>query len=98
MLRFTLRRIGMLLITMLILSMVIFLLSEVLPIDPALKILGRESTPEARAALSESMGLNRPIPERYLIWIGRFVQGDFGQSYILGVPIEPLVMRRLANS
>ncbi len=96
--RFVLRRLGLLVVTMLALSMVIFVLSEVVPIDPALKILGRESTPEARAALTESMGLNRPIPERYLTWITHFVQGDFGQSYVLGVAIEPLVMRRLANS
>ncbi len=98
MIRFTLRRLGLLVVTMLALSMVIFVLSEVVPIDPALKILGRESTPEARAALTESMGLNRPIPERYLTWITHFVQGDFGQSYVLGVAIEPVVMRRLANS
>src|SRR5215813_2480898 len=98
MLSFTLRRLGMLLITMLVLSIVIFLLSEVVPIDPALKILGRESTPQARAALTESMGLNRPLPERYLNWISHFLRGDFGQSYILGVPIEPLVVRRLTNS
>jgi peptide/nickel transport system permease protein len=98
MLRFTLRRIGLLIVTMIVLSMVIFVLSEIVPIDPALKILGRESTPEARAALSVSMGLNRPVPERYLNWITHFVLGDFGKSYILGVPIEPLVVRRLTNS
>ncbi len=98
MIRFTLRRLGLLVVTMIALSMVIFALSEVVPIDPALKILGRESTPEARAALTASMGLNHPIPERYLTWITHFVQGDFGQSYVLGVSIEPLVMRRLANS
>jgi peptide/nickel transport system permease protein len=98
MLRFVLRRLGLLAITMVALSMVIFVLSEVVPIDPALKILGRESTPEARAAVSESMGLNHSIPERYLNWIVRFIQGDFGQSYILGVAIEPLVVRRLTNS
>jgi peptide/nickel transport system permease protein len=98
MLRFILRRLGMLAITMIALSMLIFVLSEVVPIDPVLKILGRESTPEARAALTESMGLNRPVPERYVNWFTRFVQGDFGHSYILGVEIEPLVMRRLTNS
>jgi peptide/nickel transport system permease protein len=98
MLRFILRRLGLLAITMIALSMLIFVLSEVVPIDPALKILGRESTPEARAALTESMGLNRPVPERYLNWFTRFVQGDFGHSYILGVEIEPLVVRRLSNS
>ena len=98
MLRFTLRRLGLLVVTMIVLSMVIFVLSEIVPINPVLKILGRESTPEARAALTESMGLNRPIPERYLNWITHFIQGDFGKSYILGVEIEPLVVRRLINS
>jgi peptide/nickel transport system permease protein len=98
MLRFTLRRLGLLVITMIVLSIVIFMLSEIVPIDPVLKILGRESTPEARATLTESMGLNRPILERYLNWITHFIQGDFGKSYILGVPIEPLVARRLTNS
>lgn len=98
MLGFTLRRLGMLLVTMVALSMVIFVLSEIVPVDPVLKILGRESTPEARAELTKSMGLDRSVPERYLIWITHFMQGDFGQSYVLGVPIEPLVMRRLTNS
>ena len=64
MLRFMVRRIGTLIITMIVLSIIIFILSEVVPLDPALKILGRESTPEARAALSEQMGFNRPLPER----------------------------------
>src|ERR1043165_9353489 len=98
MLGFTLRRLGSLLVTMVALSMVIFVLSEIVPVDPVLKILGRESTPEARADLTKRMGLDRPVPERYLTWITHFTQGDFGQSYVLGVPIEPLVMRRLFNS
>jgi peptide/nickel transport system permease protein len=98
MLRFILRRVGLLLVTMVILSIVIFLLSEVVPIDPATKILGRESTPEAREILTEAMGLNRPLPERYLNWMTNFVQGDFGKSYQMGVPIAPVLMRRLVNS
>ncbi|MBK8034741.1 MAG: ABC transporter permease [Chloroflexi bacterium] len=83
---------------MLILSILIFLLSEVVPIDPVLMILGHQSTAEARAALTERMGPNRPLPERYTLWITHFVQGDWGKSYILGVDILPLVQRRLTNS
>jgi peptide/nickel transport system permease protein len=98
MLRFILRRIITLFITMIALSILIFGLSEVLPIAPALAILGRESTPEARAALTEEMGLNRPLPERYVNWLTRFISGDWGNSYRLGAPIQPLVMRRLLNS
>jgi peptide/nickel transport system permease protein len=98
MLRFIVRRVVTLLITMLALSILIFGLSEVLPIEPALVILGRESTPEARAALSEEMGFTRPLPERYIKWLVRFISGDWGDSYRLGAPIQPLVMRRLLNS
>ncbi|HVU14670.1 MAG TPA: ABC transporter permease [Phototrophicaceae bacterium] len=98
MLRFILRRLGLLVVTMLVLSMVIFALSEVVPVDPTVMILGRESTPEQRAELAEGMGLNLPVPERYVNWLTRFVQGDFGKSYIMDVPIEPLVIRRLNNS
>ena len=83
---------------MLALSMLVFALSSVLPIDPARMILGRESTPQARAQISEQMGLNRPIGERYARWITGFIQGDWGESYQMGVPIFPLVQRRLSNS
>jgi peptide/nickel transport system permease protein len=96
--RFILRRISTLAVTMLALSMMVFALSEVVPIDPAVTILGRESTPEARAALSEKLGFNRPLPERYVRWLVRFVQGDWGDSYRLGAQIRPVVMRRLKNS
>lgn len=98
MLRFLVRRIGTLIITMIVLSIVIFILAEVVPLDPALKILGRESTPAAREALSEQMGFNRPLPERYLNWVTNFIQGDFGKSYRLGADIQPLVVGRLTNS
>lgn len=98
MLSFILRRAGTLLITLVALSILVFLLSEVFPIDPTLRILGRESTPEARAALAERMGLNRPLPERYIGWLTRFISGDWGESYRLGADILPLVQRHLVNS
>lgn len=98
MIRFLLKRGFTLLISMLVLSVLIFILSAVMPIDPALMILGRESTPETRTALSEQLGLNRPIPERYVNWVSDFMQGDWGKSYRLGVDVLPLVQRRLLNS
>ncbi len=98
MIRFIVRRGGMLVVTMLILSVLIFILSDVVPIEPALMILGRESTPEARAALTEEMGLNKPLPERYVAWLSRFLQGDWGESYRMGVPVLPLAQRRFVNS
>jgi peptide/nickel transport system permease protein len=98
MIRYFVRRLAMLLVSMFVLSMVIFVLSDVVPIEPALMILGRESTPEARAALTEELGLNRPLPVRYVEWLTRFISGDWGVSYRLGVDILPVVQRRLANS
>jgi peptide/nickel transport system permease protein len=98
MLQFIVRRVLTLIVTMIALSMMVFALSEVVPIDPAVTILGRESTEEARAELRESMGMNRPLPERYGRWLVRFVQGDWGESHRLGATIRPLVMRRLQNS
>src|SRR5438105_457163 len=98
MLRFILRRAGTSVITMLALSMLVFALSNVLPIDPVLKILGKESTPQMRDTLREQMGLNKPVSERYANWLIHFVQGDWGESYWLGVPIFPLVQTRLINS
>jgi peptide/nickel transport system permease protein len=98
MLQFIVRRVLTLVVTMIALSMMVFALSEVVPIDPAVTILGRESTEEARAELRESMGMNRPLPERYGRWLVRFVQGDWGESHRLGADIRPLVMRRLQNS
>lgn len=98
MLQFIVRRVLTLIVTMIALSMMVFALSEVVPIDPAVTILGRESTEDARAELRENMGLNRPLPERYARWLVRFVQGDWGESHRLGADIRPLVMRRLQNS
>ncbi len=98
MLQFMVRRMLTLILTMIALSMMVFALSEVVPLDPAVTILGRESTPQARAELRQSMGLNRPLPERYGRWLVRFVQGDWSKSYRLGADIRPLVVRRLQNS
>ncbi len=98
MVRFLLKRGLTLFISMFVLSVLIFIMSAVVPIDPALTVLGRESTPETRAALTEQLGLNRPLPERYVDWVGNFLRGNWGESYRLGVEVLPLVQRRLLNS
>lgn len=99
MIRFLLRRILLLVITLLITSLVIFALTQLLPGDVARLILGREARPEAVAALREDLGLNDPIPQQYLNWLTGFVTGDWGTSFVSGsAPIRPLVMERLGNS
>jgi len=64
----------------LIASVLIFGLMELLPGDPAVIILGETATPESVQALREEMGLNDPLPQRYLRWLGDSLTGDLGQS------------------
>ncbi len=61
-------------------SMLIFLLVEFLPGDPAVIALGETATPEAVVAMRHEMGLDRPLPERYVRWLGNALTGDFGRS------------------
>jgi peptide/nickel transport system permease protein len=61
-------------------SILIFALAELLPGDPAVIALGETATPEAVAAMRHDMGLDRPMPERYVRWLGSAATGDFGRS------------------
>ena len=61
-------------------SILIFTLSEFLPGDPAVIALGETATPQAVKAMRHEMGLDRPLPERYVLWLGAALQGDFGRS------------------
>lgn len=81
--------------TLLAVSLIVFLTMNVLPGDPAIAILGMESSAEARAALREELGLNRPGWVRYLDWIWGAVRGDFGTSYFFRVPVSELIVERL---
>ncbi len=77
-------------------TVVVFLVLEILPGDPALLILGIEADPEAVEALREKLGLNRPALERYFSWLGGLLTGDLGMSYTYDVPVTELVRERLA--
>ncbi len=83
------------LVTLLFASLVVFVVLEILPGDPALLILGIDAQPEQLATLREQMGLNRPAMVRYLDWIGRQATGDFGTSYTYKVPVWTLITERL---
>ncbi|MCC7366548.1 MAG: ABC transporter permease [Dehalococcoidia bacterium] len=75
-------------------SVLIFALMELLPGDPALIILGETATPESVEALREEMGLNEPLPQRYLTWLGNSLTGDFGRS-VTGKQVTELVQSSL---
>ncbi len=98
MILYILRRLGFLVLTLLLTSIIIFSISQVLPGDIARIRLGREASDEAVAALRVKLGLNDPAPVRYLRWLSGFVQGDWGTSYTDGSPVYPLVMDRLTKS
>ncbi|SFC51690.1 ABC transporter permease [Tropicimonas isoalkanivorans] len=76
-------------------SLVIFLVVEVIPGDPAAYMLGLNASPEAVDALRDALGLNGSLPERYLSWASGMLRGDFGTSYTYRVPVADLVAQRL---
>jgi len=98
MLRFLLNRIGAMLVTMLVISMMVFFIAEVVPIDPARNALGRYATQQAVEALREKMGLDRPVILRYVHWISGCLQGDFGISFHFRRPVIELIAVRLQRS
>jgi len=98
MVRFIARRISLICITLLVVSLAIFIITEVLPGDVAEMMLGQEATEESLARLREDLGLNRPAHVRYLSWIGGVLQGDWGDSYAMKLPITDIVGRKLRHS
>lgn len=96
--RFLLRRLLFMLITMLVVSAIVFVISEVVPIDVARNILGPYASAESVEHLREQMGLDRPVLARYWHWLRGFVQGDMGISTYYATPVAPLLGRRLLNS
>lgn len=98
MIRYLLRRIVLLGGTVLISSLIIFLICRLLPGDVARVLLGREAGEAALAALRAELGLDRPLPLQYIDWLNGFLTGDWGIAYSTRQPIRPLVMERLSNS
>ncbi|GAA0598438.1 ABC transporter permease [Paenochrobactrum glaciei] len=84
-----------LILTTLAASVIVFLLMQVLPGDPAAVMLGINAQPETLAALQKQLGLDAPLWSRYLTWISGFVVGDFGVSYTYSVPISELLGPRV---
>lgn len=84
--------------TLLVVSLLIFLVTQALPADPASAILGREATPEALAAIRADLGLDRPWYVQYLDWLGGVLTGDFGTSYATRMPVAEYLGSRVGYS
>lgn len=90
------KRLGVLSLTLLAASALIFGTLEWLPGNAAQLIMGPEATPEAVATLSRQLGLDRPAAVRYGEWLSGLVRGDLGLSYAYGTPVADLIRERLA--
>lgn len=84
------------LLTLLFVSLLVFMVVRVLPGDPALIMLGIEASPDAVAKLREGLGLDRPVPVQYAEWAGRAALGDLGRSIQYDVPVAGLIVSRLS--
>lgn len=78
-----------------IVSIMVFLMLQLLPGDPATVILGQEATPEAIEAMREQLGLNQSLPIQYFHWLGNVLQGNLGQSLVDGTSVNDLIAERL---
>lgn len=97
--RFLVRRLSLLILTLLVASLIVFGLTQLLPGDIARLILGRTASDVAIAQFNERFGLDKPALVQYAVWLGRFLVGDWGVSYSgANVAVRPLVLERLANS
>ncbi|RWO40132.1 MAG: ABC transporter permease [Mesorhizobium sp.] len=76
----------------------IFFGTALIPGDFVTELLGQDYTPELAAQLRQSLGLDRPLPERFVTWLFHFLQGEFGQSFTSRIPVWELVQPRLANT
>ena len=93
-----LSRIGVAIVTLIVVSFVVFAATEMLPGDVAQILLGQAATPEAVAGLRQSMKLDDPAFVRFLRWMLGLLSGDLGRSYANNIAVADLVGGRLLNT
>jgi peptide/nickel transport system permease protein len=96
--RLLLRRLALGVLTLFLISLIVFAAVLALPGDAATAILGREATPERVAALRDQLNLNDSVVSQYLSWIGGVVTGSFGESAATQQPVSELLSDRVANT
>ena len=95
---FIVRRLLLSVLTLFVVSVIIFAATQALPGDAARSILGRGATPEALENLRQQLGLNEPAVQQYLYWIGDFLTGDLGTSLAANIPVTELLSDRILYS
>jgi peptide/nickel transport system permease protein len=95
---FLLKRLGLMVLTLWILSLIVFFAGQILPGDPGRATLGPLAAQSAVQALDAQLGVNRPLITRYLSWIGGLLHGNMGTSYAYRSAVEPFIRAALFNS
>lgn len=93
--KYIVKKLFALIITLLIVSFLAFLAFSIIPGDPTSKILGMDATPEQIAALRAELGLDRPVLVRYWEWLTNFIHGDLGTSYNYNLPVSQMLADKL---
>lgn len=93
--KYIIKKLFMMIVTLLVVSICVFLAFNIIPGDPALRMLGTEASPELVEQTRAQMGLNDPLPVRYGRWLYGFVRGDFGTSYNYKVPVKEMVISKV---
>jgi peptide/nickel transport system permease protein len=95
---FILRRTLLGLLTLFVVSLIVFAATQVLPGDAARAILGRSATPESLAALRKQLNLGQPVVQQYVHWLAGFARADLGESLAAQQPVTAVIGNRLVNS
>src|SRR6056297_1424703 len=95
---YVLRRIGFMTVTLFLVTLIAFAVTNILPGNVALVILGPNANPESIQALEAQLGLNRPLYVQYFDWVVGLLQGDMGESLRFGDPVVGLIAERLPRS
>ena len=93
--RYTIKKLFSTFVTLIVVSLCVFLAFNVLPGDPAIRMLGLEASDELIEQTREAMGLNDPLLVRYCRWFVAFLQGDFGTSYSYKVPVAGMLLNKI---
>lgn len=92
---YIIKRLLSLIPVLLVVTITIFLIIHITPGDPAATILGLEATEEQMEALNEELGLNRPITEQYISWVGDLLKGDLGDSIFMHQPVTQAIAEHM---
>lgn len=93
--RYFLRKTGILVITLVLVSIITFGMFQILPGDPVQVMLGIDAEPAKIEALREQLGLNAPLPTRYVNWVIGLLHGDMGRSYKYARPVSDVLLQRI---